>query len=291
MIMIPTKKSKKTKRVYVKLMGGVGNQLFQYATARAASLRNQSELLFDARWFENPDGNRYYALKYFKIQGRVAQKSELPSKLKLKLGLGTKYIKEKGLGVNKVILDIQSNCYLKGYFQSEKYFKEFSNTIRKELELVHPPNEKNHKLIQKMKKENAVSLHFRRGDYQTSEHKKVYSGVNLSYYTNALHQIEELVGETTTYVFSDVPRWVTNNLKLEKPYFLVEHNNEEQSHEDLRLMATCKHNIIANSTFSLWGAWLNPNPKKIVFSPENFFNPEMPANPDIIPEGWKKLPN
>jgi hypothetical protein len=134
---------------------------------------------------------------------------------------------------------------------------------------------------------NAVSLHIRRGDYvSNAKFNAAHGTCDLDYYARAAAFVAERVGDPVIYAFSDDPAWVAENLKLPFEMRFVDHNDGSTAHEDLRLMATCKHHIIANSSFSWWGAWLNPLKDKVVAAPTQWFADPAKSNPDILPQSW-----
>lgn len=284
-----------TRRVFIRLVGGAGNQLFQYATARAVAEKNRAELLLDARETHILGGKHPYALEHFNIQARIASESELPPHRSRKLrylswrylGRNPRFVREKGLGFNANVLTLGPNCYLHGYFQSEQYFNSISHILREELRIVSQSDTHNRKILEDIKNCNSVALHIRRGDYLSSG-SKIYAACKLSYYEGAIAHIYQQSGPMILYVFSDDPDWVRKNLKTEHPIVFSDQNQGERYLEDLRLMSSCKHNIIANSTFSWWGAWLNPDPAKIVVAPSSWFI-DKSYNPDIIPADWYQL--
>ena len=287
------------KRVIVRVTGGIGNQMFQYATARAVAIRNDGELLLDIRELFKP-GQRRYSLSQFRIAARIADFSELPPTRHSKIGYGLWYlfgsnprlVKERGLALNKNILTLGLGCYLQGYFQSEKYFVDCAQAIRQEFQFKSPPpNEINVILLKQMLSENSVSLHVRRGDYLTSSNFDIFAKCSKNYYRSAISLIAKRTGSLVIYVFSDDPNWARDNLRFEFPMIVLDHNQGEMDYEDLRLMSSCRHNIIANSTFSWWGAWLNRNPNKIVIAPRVWFAPGIDDNLDIIPPYWIRLKN
>ena len=133
----------------------------------------------------------------------------------------------------------------------------------------------------------AVSLHIRRGDYVSNEKYNAAHGTcDLAYYARAADFIADRIGTPTIYAFSDDPTWVAENLKLPYDVRYVDHNSAATNYEDLRLMAACQHHIIANSSFSWWGAWLNPSQDKLVAAPSQWFADPNKVNPDILPLAW-----
>jgi len=278
-------------------MGGLGNQLFQYATAFAVALRNNSELILDIRDIQGSCGGRQQLLMHFGISARVAEPDELPPPRREKaryliwrnFGRNPKFIREHRLAFNESILKLTTGCYLHGYFQSERYWEDIAHKIREELEITTPPSGQNSELLDRIAGENAVSLHVRRGDYLSKDNQLIFGQCSENYYEAAIAHVAQYVSPVVIYVFSDCPEWVHENLNFNYPTVVSDQNLGPLAYEDLRLMSACRHNIIANSSFSWWGAWLNPNPDKIVVAPQKWFAEGHPDNPDIVPPEWCRI--
>lgn len=297
--------------IIVKLKGGLGNQMFQYAMARAVAYRSSLPLKLDMEYFEN-DGLHPYWLGNFNIIEDFATEDDIkqfkPSRkqtiafavYKIKEKFFPWYdwrkkriIKEHNFSFDPDILKIRESAYLDGYWQSEKYFVDISNIIRREFTIKYKPNSANYQMLKKIDDTNSVSLHVRRGDYVTDPKTLQIHGVlSLDYYIKALDLITEKIKEPHVFIFSDGISWVKKNLKAALPLYFVEHNGNGQDYEDLRLMSRCKHHIIANSSFSWWGAWLSEDPHKIVIAPNQWFSEERMkkiGESDIIPKSWIKI--
>ena len=178
-----------------------------------------------------------------------------------------------------------------GSWISEKYFKDIEDIIRKEFTVKVPQTGRNRETAEMILNSESVSLHVRRGDYVTSpEYREIYDICNLGYYERCIKYITDRVKSAHFFIFSDDSEWAKNNLKIPFPTTFVGHNNDKTNYEDLRLMSQCQHNIIANSSFSWWGAWLNANPGKIVCAPEKFIRLRNFDTKDILPENWIKIP-
>lgn len=288
--------------VIVKLQGGLGNQMFQYAMGRCLSCTKALDLKLDISFFEDHP-ERKYELNNFDIVQRIANTEE-SDKLKNSdskrlnrikqryLGSPQVFVQESSLMFDPQYLAIMHSAYLDGYWQSEKYFRQIENVIRQELKVSTPPSAANRALLDEIESVNAVSLHVRRGDYEEDPViNQVHGTCSLNYYEEAASLIVEKVSQPVFYVFSDDIPWAKDNLNLGHNFQFVSINNGENAHEDLRLMYSCKHHIIANSTLSWWGAWLNPNPDKIVVAPQKWFNdPELNLqSKTIVPESWIRL--
>ncbi|MCK4744844.1 alpha-1,2-fucosyltransferase, partial [Candidatus Parcubacteria bacterium] len=195
--------------------------------------------------------------------------------------------KEQHSHFDSKILKLIGNIYLDGYWQSEKYFKNIENSIRKEFTLKNDLQLKAKKLLRKIKNTESISIHIRRNDYISHKPANQYHGVcHLSYYKKAINVIIKKIDDPHFFVFSDDIDWCKKNLKIKFPTIFVEGNKD---YEDLILMSKCKHNIIANSTFSWWGAWLNNNPNKIVIAPKKWFRKKSINTKDLIPKTWIKI--
>ncbi len=262
--------------IIVKLIGGLGNQCFQYAVGRHLAELRKTELKLDISEFENYKLHNY-ALGKFNIIENFA----LPEEIKV-----AKYIKERHFHFDPQVFDVPDEAYLNGYWQSEKYFKDISEIIRKELTVKEPLLDKNKEVFKEIDSCISVSLHIRRTDYLNSN---IHVPCGLEYYMNAVKFFLDIEEKTHFFVFTDDKEWVRKNFKLNCQFTIVEHNDSDKNYEDLRLMTFCKHNIIANSTFSWWGAWLNTNPDKRVLAPSKWFNDKAYSNSkDVIPSAWLK---
>lgn len=204
-----------------------------------------------------------------------------------------RYIFEKQYAFDdKIENKISNNCILKGFWQSEKYFSFCKEDIKKQFTFLPFDEIQNIEIARKMNNENSVSIHLRKGkDYLQSELMgKGLCGVE--YYMKAIEYIKSHIEDPVFYVFTDNPEWVKENLPNFN-YTLVNWNEVtgKKNFRDMQLMTHTKHNIIANSTYSWWGAWLNPNPNKIVIGPAIFFNPinEFFSSSDIMCDNWIKL--
>lgn len=289
--------------IIVKLMGGLGNQMFQYAAARSLSLSLGTELKLDLSFLEgdqlgntrrtfelnrlNIDAGMASPLDVSRISGPTARRAFFTRFFKK--SLRSRVFREKQFHVDPDFFLLSDDVYLDGYWQSERYFERFSDTIRNDFVLRGQLAGVNLELAREIGSFHAVSIHVRRGDYVSDEHTRVMHHVcGLEYYCNAVKMITPLVDDPHFFVFSDDPEWAEANLKLGYPTRFISHN-QNVAHEDLYLMSLCRHNIIANSSFSWWGAWLNSNPDKIVCAPSRWFNKYEADTCDLIPHSWRKI--
>lgn len=289
--------------IVTRLLGGLGNQMFQYAVGRALAVRCGVGLLLDTRAFDDYP-LRSYALRQLAIEGDEltdAQCKELglanldAGRLRLLLAqwIGNTRlttIREKSYEFDVSVLNAPSACYLMGYWQSPKYFAAIDDEIRREFSVRAPLVGENLEVSRSIGNCRAVSVHVRRGDYVSNPLTNRYHGTcDPDYYMAAEAQIRQRLDQPTLFVFSDDPEWAAQNLRFQSPTVIVRHNGPERDCEDLRLMTLCKHHIIANSTFSWWGAWLSANPCKIVVAPRNWFRDASQTTADLIPEDWIRV--
>jgi len=290
--------------IIVKIIGGLGNQMFQYAAGRQLAAINNTALKLDISDFRNYN-LRYYGLSVFNIKELFATQEEtqlykepesgaFKKKIKKLLRrpskLGITHIREKQYNFSPEILTLPAPLYLDGYWQSEKYFLGIADIIRKEFTVKLPQTDKNMELGQQITSCESVSLHVRRGDYVTDEKTKTIHGTcDLAYYEHCIEGLTKKIHHPHFFIFSDDPDWTEKNLKMTHPATFVSHNDAEKSYEDLRLMSQCRHHIIANSSFSWWGAWLNPHQDKIVYAPKRWFNSPSLNTKDLLPEAWTRI--
>jgi len=290
--------------IITKLIGGLGNQMFQYAAGRRAAYVNKSELKLDISGYNKQVGitPRKYALNIFNIQENFASKREI-NKLKKNNSLVQKilrkihpvftkksYITEKCPNFDSNMLNISDNSYLEGYWGSEKYFSDIEDIIRKDFTPKNKPDNATIELIQRIKNCNSVSVHVRRNDYVMDKKTHDFHGLcGLGYYKKSIALITKKITNPSFFIFSDDPNWCKTNLRLCYPTNYVTHNLEKKDYEDMILMSECKHNIIANSSFSWWGAWLNQNKNRIIIAPKKWFQDKSIDTKDLIPQSWIKI--
>ncbi|MBT8604093.1 alpha-1,2-fucosyltransferase [Polynucleobacter paneuropaeus] len=287
------------------LLGGLGNQMFQYAAGRALSSRVSEELRLDTSDFLSYGLHQGYELKrIFGIQSPIATKHDLQKMLGWRSNVFAKKVLKRKLFVpmrgNQLIFEphfhfwdglarVRSDAYLYGYWQSEKYFQSAQDLIRKDFVFQRPLDSRNQELRKQMDGSSAISLHIRRGDYISSTaNQKVFHALPVAYYRDAIKLLADKVTNPHFYIFSDDMEWVKNQLPIDYPKTYVDHNRGNDSYLDMQLMSYCQHHIIANSSFSWWGAWLNPSPKKIVLAPVKWFSNHFQCA-DLVPEQWLRI--
>jgi hypothetical protein len=249
--------------ITIKLKGGLGNQMFQYAFGRNLSYQQKIALRLDKSFLNRPI--------WQKIIGITPRKYELNE-----------------FNIKAKLTETKSKNYLEDYWQNEKYFKNIRNILLKDFTLKKESSDFK-KLAKNIFQTNSVSIHIRRGDYAKSWKTKKYHGlISLNYYQKAYKIIIKKVDNPAFFVFSDDTNWVKKNLKINHPIIYVSCFNKLTNAEELILMSICKHNIIANSSFSWWGAWLNKNSSKIVIAPKRWFA-EKNDYEDIVPQDWIRV--
>ncbi|UWS05932.1 alpha-1,2-fucosyltransferase [Phaeobacter inhibens] len=282
--------------IITRLHGRLGNQMFQYAAGRALADRLGVSLALDSRGAElRGEGvlTRVFDLDLATpdilppLRQRAPLGYALWRGLGQHLGTGPKLRRETGLGYNPDFVDWSDNSYLHGYWQSERYFAQSAERIRRDFTFPEYSNQQNAEMAARIGETNAISLHVRRGDYLTLA---AHVLCDQAYYEAALAQVlDGLEGQPTVYVFSDDPQWAKENLPLPCDKVVVDFNGADTDYEDMRLMSLCKHNIIGNSSFSWWAAWLNQTPDRRVAGPAKWFGDPKLNNPDILPPGWLRI--
>jgi tellurite resistance-related uncharacterized protein len=288
--------------IVTRLIGGLGNQMFQYAAGRAVARRLSVPLKIDSSGFANYHLHRY-SLHNFTLEAAEASPQERPSGdatspqglIRRRLGPGAppglRVYREQAFTFDPNVLTLGDGTYLDGYWQSERYFADSEPLIRRDFTLRTPPTAENAEWLGRIASTPAVSLHVRRGDYASDPRTNAFHGLcSPEYYARAARFITDRTeGQPEFYVFSDDPTWVRENFRLDFLTHYITHNTKERDYEDLRLMSACRHHILANSTFSWWGAWLSPSPKKIVVAPQHWFRDATVDDRDLIPAAWVRL--
>lgn len=289
--------------IIVKLYGGLGNQMFQYAAAKSVAVRLSTTIFYDDEYFVSPEKfgscwtyqlnllntqvevhSSFYSKKIIFLKHRMYRKlNSMNFKFK-------NYFFEKpdqfDAGIEKTI----NNTWLDGYFQSEKYFKHIRQEILNDFSPRQRLDSKNQDIVKNMNIENSVSLHVRRGDYVSNSAAALVHATNhQNYYIQSVSHIENTIVDPVFYIFSDDIIWAQQNIKTKSKMIFIDHNLNAESYKDLFLMSQCKHNIIANSSFSWWGAWLNQNSSKIVIAPKRWYVDATKSTQDIYPEDWLKF--
>ena len=293
----------------VNLNGGLGNQMFQYAFGQKLKQMTGCKIFYDKTWFDSikennldflPNGTsvREYMLHIFNLKINFASVEQVEAlkqikKAKIRGSLG------KLLNIPKYKTDIIRECnpfeydealfrsnlkYYEGYFQNPKYLEGIEEKIKKDFTFPTVNDEYNLKIIEQIKScSDPVFIHIRRGDYLNLNWE-----LNLNYYKKALDYILQKVQKPTFFIFGTQSLdFIKENFKLEYPFHIIGEYNalNQQDWVDMYLMSLCKHAIIANSTFSWWGAWLKKDTNGIVIAPDPF----VKGSNTILPTTWRKI--
>lgn len=301
--------------IITRLNGGLGNQMFQYACGRALALRNGDALKLDISGYgrQHPgDAFRTYSLSHFAIKENLADEAEA-AQARYPFGIASKYtelfrkkiLRQYNVGFNPRILRKKTagrNVYLDGFWQSESYFSDYAEYIRRDFALKKPLSPAAQAIAQAMragdKNSPSISIHIRRGDVASQGIKNAQYGIATpEYYSKALVRIAENLSARNVrnfrvFVFSDDIEWTKKNIAIPYATTYVSPavlNEGLPDYEEIILMSLCDHNIIANSSFSWWGAWLNKNPEKIVIAPARWSTRNEKWHTHTVPESWIRI--
>jgi len=270
--------------IVIRLKGGLGNQMFQYALGRRLALERKTSLWLDLTSFEDRTYSyaRDYGLDAFgTCPMHLITTSRLSLRDRLLLFLmRPALVPEKAYHALQALPPGRSLCF-DGYWQREEYFAPVAKTIRKELQLKAPLAPEREKIAAQFDA-SAVSIHVRRGDYVAAPEFTAYFGTcAVEWYDAAIAIIRDRVKNPRFFIFSDDPDWARANLPLrDHSALFIGPQPDKRDAEDLHLMSRCAHHIIANSSFSWWAAWLNPSPDKVVVAPKVWYKgaPEVPVH-------------
>jgi hypothetical protein len=291
-------------QVIARIEGGLGNQLFQYAAARSLADRLGCELALDLRGLAL-NGDRPFQLGLYRIRAEIAGPQLLASlpdwrpsrwgRLRCWLSQGQPSVFSfpvfwpRSFAFDVAFERIRRPAYLVGYWQSEKYFAWNRSRLLQDIQLVYPP-EVADPLLEQIRCTCSVALHVRRGDYVSNAAAAQFHGLcDMSYYLKAVEVLRSRLPELHVYVFSDEPDWARNNLRLGVPTHVVDANPPERGHLDMELMRQCRYHIIANSSFSWWGAWRSDCPGQQVLAPRRWFADAGVDTSDVVPPRWSRL--
>lgn len=289
--------------IVVELQGGLGNQMFQYALGRHLSLINEAPLYLDTAFLQDrsPRENftfRNFDLDIFNIEASIApaktakkygQNKQVLTKIISRIWKPTalKFIGEKKFSFTPSVLELPSNVYLNGYWQSEKYFDAIAPIIRQDFTIKDPLPLAVTEWQSRLERQNAVCLHVRRGDFVQVP---LHGTLGMEYYGKAAAFIAEKVVDPVFYIFSDDIHWCKKNIELPYPTKFVEDAlAAEKARGHFSLMRHCKHFIIPNSSFAWWAAWLGDHPGKMVVAPKTWFHHSEMETQDILPPHWITL--
>lgn len=287
--------------IVTSLYGGLGNQLFQYATARALAIRNDTALTLDLSWFDRvhlaPETTqRKYSLAPFRLPPRVQyygtgiSSPGLIQRLSAYFSEGRNIYRESSFPFNEHIQEWKPPLWLDGHWQSPKYFSDITDVIKGEIGTVRELSDKSRRLYEEISTKEAICLHVRRGDYVTSPSASQFHGLcSLDYYTKGVEITAGDFASPHFYIFSDDPAWIKENFNIEVAFTVVDVNGPDDAHQDLWLMAACKRFVIANSSLSWWGAWLGASQhKKVIYPSRWFLDPSINVT-DLFPAEWIRI--
>lgn len=293
-------------KIIPRICGGLGNQLFIYAAARRLALVNNAELCIDhiSGFRYDSQYQRHYQLDHFNIPCRKATPAErlepfsrarcyLKRRWNQRLPFEQRrYVTQEGIDFDPRFLDLKprGTLFLEGYWQSENYFKDIEATIRQDLGIQPPTDVTNLRMAEQIQQRTAVAVHVRFFD---EPHASDGNNVPGDYYQRAVAEMEARVPGAHYFLFSDKPDAARNRIPLPAGRVTLVHHNQgdEKAYADLWLMTQCQHHIIANSTFSWWGAWLAANSNKLVIAPGFVMRQGKMAwgFKGLLPDAWIKL--
>jgi hypothetical protein len=302
----------RTIMIVVRLFGGLGNQMFQYALGRHLSWHRKTELLMDTSYFDYRSTTpqftpRQFELDIFNIEAKVASSQELRGlpyftnsiihrgvhKIKKIFNLyyfldSCEYISEKEpFHFDEKVLNVGRNAYLVGHWQNPRYFIEISDMIRSDFTFSVPFSEKTRTMATAIREGMSVCINIRRGDFVRNS---VHGVLGLDYFYAAIKLIKERTNNCHFYIFSDEIGWCQENLRINSGHTFVTHEYAGNKFaEYLYLMTQCKHFVIPNSTFGWWAAWLADYPQKIIIAPKRWFAQADFDTTELIPQGWERL--
>lgn len=281
--------------IIARIRGGLGNQMFQYATAKALARRHGcSFALYVPRLRTHAD--RPFALDCFAAPLPLARLTDFQSFKGgflswplLRQGLHPQVWRERGHNFDASLILAQPPLYLDGYWQTEKYFCETRKELLQDFSWRTALTERNLATLEQIEECESIAVHVRRGDYVSNPATTAHHGVlGLPYYEAAMHLAVQRTRNPLFFVFSDDIPWARDQLGRLGTCVFVDQNAGAAS-EDLRLMSACKHQIIANSSFSWWAAWLNTNASKLVVAPRNWLAKPPNTFSDVFAAGWTTL--
>jgi len=302
--------------VIVKLMGGLGNQLFQYATGKALAERHGASLKVDLSWYERDDRQGAFQLDRFLFAFEVVTPEEIK---RLKHGTSSvisllrhygqdqiaghlfsvthgstlpqnlTYYPERAIDFDPAVMDLSGDVYLDGFWQCENYFHSLRRELLSGFQLRDEIDKKNRDILTSITSSGSVCLHIRRGDYLSdSSATRIHGICSPAYYERAITYLKDVLHNPTFFIFSNDPAWVRERFDLGTRFVSVE-NNQGAGYMDLYLMKHCNHFVIANSTFSWWGAWLSEAKDNVVIGPKQWFSSKEYNDADRMPASWVRM--
>jgi hypothetical protein len=290
-------------------MGGLGNQMFQYAAARRLAHIHNTQVKIDFSWFAHQsDSDRQYELNHFRLkQSFVTNSDRVRFRIhtigKIDRILGTvktifrnprpyDMVFERNSAFDPKILTMPDNIALVGYWQSYQYFDDIRSVLINEFSPLEPLCGKDKEIAGRIEEVSSVAVHIRRGDYNQNPKASQFHGCcNAEYYQKAIEYISQHIKRPHFFIFSDDMLWAKQNIRTMHSITFVDHNTPNYGWRDLNLMRLCKHNIIANSSFSWWAAWLNTSIEKLIVGPKQYYvkKAQNRRSKDLFPSYWVRL--
>lgn len=296
-----------------RLSGGLGNQMFQLAAGAALARRLNKSIVCDARPVLR-DAQRRIGVDAFQCDAPIFPRPHAPSSMEVLGDLPplkraslsfvlwsirhrsrVLYVRERGLAYQDVLDRLRTSegraIYLHGFWQSEQYFASHRDEIRRLFAFREGPSMENSQILESIRSSKSIAIHIRRGDYVSNpKNRQIYASCSLDYYRRAVGYLVERLGaeKVHAYLFSDDPEWVQDNLEIPIGKTIVR-NNADSPEEDMRLMSSCEHHVLANSTFSWWGAWLASHPNQIVVAPRVWYHGQPRVDDSIVPRTWVRM--
>ena len=290
--------------IIVKLWGGLGNQLFQYSYGYQLAKRLETDLKLDTSYYNKqnlrqpilldfnleyrdiiPEEQLYWTIKFLnkKNPNRIIR---IPNYTCISIGKNFRYLKETRFHYDdRLQYYSKDNTYVDGYWQCPDYFEEQKENLINQFDLNTDYLKRLKDIIFKIKSENSVAVHIRRGDYVGNKNPfSLLSLLDKSYYIEAIKKAKIILGNPIFYFFTNDVEWVKKEFGEMSDSFIISDICQCSDIEELLIMSICKHQIISNSTFSWWAAWLNKNPKKIVWAPNEGW-----GNKNILTDRWSKI--
>jgi len=299
--------------VFIYMNGGIGNLLFKYAAGLGLATKLNVPLKLDKSYYHEKHYagdklNDFFDIPSFAnilenifnistIESTETEMAFFRHSLfrkvleRLKPYYKRRIFREQRFSYDPNFFKANPNVLIKGYWQSEKYFSHVTSLVKKELTFKKSIQEKNKSFVDRLNQGVSVSLHLRLGDYLSHPvSKKIHGALPIEYYQRSVNHLQATINERIQfYIFSDDIEWAKNNLHISADVTFIDNSFNLTDADEMYLMSQCKHNIIANSSFSWWAAWLNDNPEKIVIAPQKWFNDGIRDTQDLIPEKWLKI--
>lgn len=284
--------------IIARLQGGLGNQMFQYAAAKSLAKRLGSSFKLEALTSLSKDKQRVIALGDLNAGFELATKEEIKKflffpglyrhKPELFSKLGRNVYREQSFHYDPNFLTLSDPVYLDGFWQSPRYFADIETIIRSDFAVKDQLVKKVLSKGRELEESHAIGVHVRRGDFLRPKIAAYHGVLDAAYYQSAIESIQEKDPRATVHFFSDDIEWVKSNIPTQVNTEFVS-SPRRTALEDFYLMSKCRHNVIANSSFSWWAAWLNNHPDKMVVAPRNWFADPVINTGDLIPSGWIRL--